>query len=490
MTNTLPAPTSTTPARILEVNHPYVTVEGLGDVAIGELVVFPDETLGEVLSYTSEVAQVISFGTQPSTPGDSVARLYQQIEFGIHPGLMGGVYSPLGKNLLTDQVSTPSESRPLDQEPVPLNQRHLLNQTLVTQVSLVDQLLPLGRGQRQVITGDRKTGKTTFAMNTAIAQAQQGAVVVYALIGKKSSEIAQVYNTFKDAGVHQQVVILASSASDQPSLVHITPLAAMTVAEYYRDQGKHVLVVLDDLSTHAKFYRQLALLAKQFPGRDSYPGDIFSVHARLLERAGCFNAPTGSTEESVSITCLPLAETTNSDLTDYIVSNLISITDGHLLFDDLLFQQGQRPAIHTSLSVTRVGKQTLPKVGRDINQKMNTLVAEYQRTQELSHFGTELREESKAILKRGTVLMDFFSMDIRLPLSLQYVLIGTIWLDWWDSKPDTNITPEIEYLLDNYTHKSDVQVWIDGLITSTETFPDFVDRLTLEKEKIIALCRP
>lgn len=499
-------------ARILEVNHPYVTVTDIGDVSVGEMVVFTDESLGQVMSFSDGLAQVISFSSTPLLPDQPVARLYQQVEFPVHPQLPGQIYTPVGQLMIDGSSIKATETRSLHSEPVPLNRRRRITTTLMTGVALVDQLLPLGLGQRQLITGDRKTGKTSFVISAAITQAQQGSIVVYAMIGKKMSDVASVFRQFSDAGVADKVVMIASTPTDSPSLIHITPFAAMSVAEYFRDQGQNVLIVLDDLSTHAKFYRQLALLAKQFPGRDSYPGDIFSTHARLLERAGCFlmsasptptptpttatsdkteaKKPAPAPETITSITCLPLAETTDGDLTDYIVSNLISITDGHLLFDDHLFQQGQRPAIHTSLSVTRVGKQTLSQLGKDMNRKLNTFVTDYQRTQELSHFGTELREESQSILRRGMVLMDFFALSVRIPLALQYILIGTIWLDWWESKVEQGLAPEIDNLIEKYQTDPEAHQWIDELITKNEKMEELVDQLTVNKDRLIRLCQP
>jgi F-type H+-transporting ATPase subunit alpha len=228
-------------------------------------------------------------------------------------------------------------------------------------------------------------------------------------------------------------VIVATSSYDSPSLIFQTPYAAMAIAEYFKEQGIHTLLILDDLSTHAKFYRELSLLARRFPGRDSYPGDIFYIHSKLLERAGNFKHPT---KGEVSITCLPVIEIVEGDLTGYVSTNVMGITDGHIYLDSNIYYQGLRPAVNIPLSVTRVGRQTVDKLTRDVNKNLTALLAQYEKLQNLSHFGQELTDDVKKSLKIGELIYKFFNQPYQLtiPLTIQLIILSMILQSIIDSK--------------------------------------------------------
>jgi F-type H+-transporting ATPase subunit alpha len=230
-----------------------------------------------------------------------------------------------------------------------------------------------------------------------------------------------------------KIIIVATSSYDSPSLIYQTPYAAMTIAEYFRDQGIDTLIILDDLSTHAKFYRELSLLARRFPGRDSYPGDIFYTHSRLLERAGNFKHPTTG---EVAITCLPVIEIIEGDFTGYVSTNVMGITDGHIYLDSNIYYQGMRPAVNIPLSVTRVGRQTLDKLSREINKSLTAFLAQYDKLQNLSHFGQELTEDVKKSLRIGEMVYKFFNQPYQLtvPKQVQMILLSMILQNVVDTK--------------------------------------------------------
>jgi F-type H+-transporting ATPase subunit alpha len=303
----------------------------------------------------------------------------------------------------------------------------------LTGTALVDLLIPLGKGQKQLILGDRKSGKSTFVRTTVINQIEEGAIAIYAAIGKTKAEIKYLEQFVKHQAKKERIIVVAASAFDSPGLIYLTPFTAMGLAEYFRDRGENCLVIMDDLLTHAKFYREFSLLAQAFPGRDSYPGDIFHIHARLLERAGNFKY---AQDNQVSISAIPIVETQEGDLTGYVVSNLMSITDGHIFFDANVFARGRRPAINIPLSVTRVGKQTQKKLLRDINRELYSFFAIYDRVENLSHFGSELTASVKSILESGERIFAFFNQPegLIVPDEVAVVLFAIVWLNLLDGK--------------------------------------------------------
>jgi len=267
----------------------------------------------------------------------------------------------------------------------------------------------------------------------------------------------------------------------------MTPFTAMTVAEYIRDQGHDVVVILDDLTTHAKYYREISLLAKHFPGRDSYPGDMFFTHARLLERAGNFYLPNGKT---AAITCLPVAETRDGELTNFIVSNLISITDGHLFFDTELFTRGMRPAIHAGLSVTRVGKQTQTPVERDLNYSLSLFLSQYEKTRKLSHFGAELNDYTRALLARGDVLMAFFNQtkNISVPPAVMVFFASSIFLDWFNDTAPQDLVLQRDVCVKNYTQQPKTKETLDRL-AALPSFKELSENLERHKSLLLKVCQ-
>ena len=421
---------------IEEVSHPMVFASGLPRAKRDELVISESGNLGQVIALSQTRVEIVTFENTPLRVGEKITRTGENISVPVDMTLLGRNINPLGY-LPNNTLFPGREKRSLFSPLLSITKRAWIKKPFLTGVSLVDTMIPLGSGQRELIVGDRKTGKTAFLLSTLKTQAQLGTIIVYASIGKTRSETKKLELYFQQNQIQDRCVIVSTSPSDSPSLINLTPFTAMTVAEYFRDAGNNVLVIFDDLTTHAKFYREVSLLGKKFPGRDSYPGDIFFVHANLLEHGGNYKID----DNEVSITCLPVAETSTGELTDFIVSNLISITDGHILFDSTQFSKGRRPAVNIPLSVTRVGKQTQDQIRRELNNQLTTLINRYTRSVEFSHFGAELSEEIKKLIHKGDLLYAFFNQDYHqsVPLEIQVVLCSMILSDLLESETDFKI---------------------------------------------------
>ncbi|MDZ4225661.1 MAG: hypothetical protein U1C49_02310, partial [Candidatus Andersenbacteria bacterium] len=396
---------------IEELRHPLAYVQGLPGSSLGEMVIIENEAIGQITALNDDYVEVLILSPVDIVPGMEVARCQKQLSIAVGPHLRGHAINPLGESLFADQpISvTQQEERVIDITPPHIKTRRTITKPFYTGTSVIDLLLPLAQGQREAILGDPTTGKSSFLLTTIRNHAETG-IVVYAAIGKPWNDIKKMYNYIVQNAKKENIILVAASAEDIISNITITPFTAMTIAEYWRDQGENVLVVFDDLSSHAKFYREIGLLARRFPARESYPGDIFYLHARLLERGGNFFHPTKKQE--VSITCLPVVETVKEDFTGYIVSNIISITDGHLFFDENIFSQGRRPAINVPLSVTRLGGHTQTALTRQLNRKLIVLMNKHAEAQSYTHFGAELPENMQRILDAGDCLLNFLSQPL------------------------------------------------------------------------------
>ena len=476
---------------VAAVNHPLVEVRGLPSIQPGELVYFQEtDALGRVLSFNSQTAEVMVFCPDPIRVGSQVEHRQAEATIPVGPELLGKIISPLGEPLQGKLGKLENLTQQALERPLPtLFQRRRIMFPLKTGVSLVDLMLPLGKGQRELLAGDRKTGKTNFALKTMRQQAQEGSIIIYAAIAKKTDEVKRMFQFCQQFNFADQVVMVASFPQEPASIISLTPHTAMSVAEYFRDQGKDVLVVFDDLTNHAKYYRELALLGRRFPGRDSYPGDIFYEHARLLERGGSFLHPQDP-EKRVHITCLPMAETTDSNLTEYIISNLISITDGHLLFDTNLFQQGRRPAIHTSLSVTRVGKQTQTPLQRDMTRKLSSFFNKFEKTKNLTHFAAEISPESQRLLQVGKILQSFFdeTSELSVPTSVQLTMVSMIWQGWLTTLGRKTLQRYRDSLIDLSTKDPEILEKLAELCEA-ETFDDFIKITKDQQHWLLQLCQ-
>ena len=410
-----------------------VYVDGLPGVRPQEVVMFESGELGLVTALGEETVEVLNFSKTAIRAGSRVARTGQLLEIPVGEELLGTVIDPLG-NSIDDLKPLPyfAERRPIHVIPGGIQARARITRQCETGVSLIDLILPLGKGQRELIIGDQKTGKSHFLFRVLLSQVRQGAVGIYAVIGKSQLVIKQVVEGLTSRGILDRVIVVAAGADDAAGKIFLAPATAMTIAEYFRDQGRDVVVVLDDLTTHAKVYREISLLGRRFPGRNSYPADIFYEHSRLLERAGNFLGPNGD----VSITCLPVAETVHGDLTGYIQTNIMSMTDGHIFFDHNLFIEGRRPAIDPFLSVTRVGRQTQSPLKQEITRTLVSFLRSVERLHSFTSFGAELGEHVQLMLAKEERLLLFFDQtnyDV-IAANVQILLFGMLWSDFWLKK--------------------------------------------------------
>jgi F-type H+-transporting ATPase subunit alpha len=417
--------------------------------------------------------------------GTKVARTDLILGMPVGKELLGHAIDPRGDPIdPTVQMTKPKEFRDLDPAPIGIAGRQKIATPLATGITLIDLMVPLGRGQRELIIGDRKTGKTSLILTTIKKQIDEGVIVIYAAIAKKKSDIKKLQEYFIKEKIMDKIVIVATSSYDSPTLIYQTPYAAMTLAEYFRDAGQHSLIVLDDLSTHAKFYRELSLLARRFPGRDSYPGDIFYVHSKLLERAGNFKHPT---VKEVSITCFPVIEIVEGDFTGYVATNVMGITDGHIYLDSNIYFQGMRPAVNIPLSVTRVGRQTMDKLSREINKSLTSFLTSYEKLLNLSHFGQELTEDVKKDLRLGEMIYKLFNQpyQITVPVAVQLIVISMILQNLLENKEQLEKVKNGLIQAYIFPHLGGQRLIFD--IKNTNDIKQFHENVMKNKDKLLTL---
>ncbi len=460
--------------------HSLVYISGLPGAHPNEVVIFENKDMGLVLSMSREYLEVLVFANTQIRAGSKVVRTGEHVEIGVGSGLLGRMINPLGLPLDNKGEIKDLTSSLIDINPPKIIERKNIEKPLLTGVALVDLISPLGKGQRELVIGDRKTGKTEFLLQTVTTQAKLGTVCIYAVIGQKQIDIKKLNEFFVSGGIVQNTILVASSSSDSPGLIYLTPYSAMTIAEYFRDKGMDVLVVLDDMTSHARYYREMSLLARRFPGRSSYPGDIFYVQAKLVERAGNF--------KKGSITCLPVAESVLGDLSGYIQTNLMSMTDGHIFFDIDLISQGKRPAVNPFLSVTRVGHQTQTPLQRDVSREISVFLVTYDRMKQFMHFGAEVGDTAKNILNLGARVDAFFNQSgiKTVAININILIIAGLWAGIWPEIKIEQFKMEMEqiillYSTDNYYKKE-----VDLLIDSSKTFSDIVTNLRRDNRLIVA----
>lgn len=456
---------------VVGVNGSIITIEGLPGAKMHELIVFEEGALGHVISVDREHCKVIILSGNIPVASERLARTNKGLEIPIDESLIGKMVDPLceGQKGTLHSLTGTMEG---------IGARAKIDKPFHTGVTLVDLLIPLGAGQKELIIGNRKTGKTNLLLTTVKNQVQEGKIVIMALIGKRKSEIQKINHFLQKEKCSSKVILVVSAADDPDYLIYLTPHSAMTIAEFFKKKGKDTVVILDDLTTHAKVYRQLSLLSGRFPGRESYPDDMFYVHARLLERAGNYVV---SPHKQVSITCLPVAESVGGDLSGHITTNLMGITDGHIFFDSALFEKGRRPAINLFLSVTRVGRQTQSSLTKDINQKATSFLAEYESLQNLAHFGAELSKELQNKLKKGARLQEIFEQDLNTVVdeTIQLVLIGIVWGGLFEEIPIGQVQKKLETKCSTLTticHPEKIQQF--------KSLEQLVDELYEQKENI------
>src|SRR3989344_3797884 len=461
---------------VKEIRYSILYVAGLPTVKPSEIVLFESGEVGQVLSVDAEYAEVIIFSNSIIRVGTRVVRSNELYTLELSDELFERTIDPLGNDLWSKEavVIHPKDKRYIDSVPSGITERKSITEAFETGVSLIDLIIPLGKGQRELVIGDRKTGKTIFLLQAIATQVQRGTICIYGAIAKRPMEIRRIEEYLKTNKLISKCIIVATSSSDPSGLIFMTPYAAMTIAEYFRDQGKDVLVILDDLSRHAQFYREITLLARRFPGRDSYPGDVFYIHSRLLERAGKFR--------NGSITCLPVVEAIAGNISGYIQTNIMSMTDGHLFFDTDLFNQGMRPAVNSFLSVTRVGLQAQSEILRDVSRQHTSFLVRLGQLQQLLHFGVEISPEVKNSLALGEKINEFFKQpyEKNIPLAASLYIVAILWSGKWKEKNVGNVRNEVDKIVNRYLTDEAYRQRIERFIAKFQKF----DSLILELQTI------
>lgn len=381
-----------------EVKDGVATLSGLTNVSYGEIVSFASGVKGVVTDVAAELIGVIVLGDYlPIQSGDVVKATGQIMSIPVGDALLGRVVNPLGEAVDKDQSIESKKRYPLEKIAPGVVTRKSVSVPLQTGIKAIDALIPIGRGQRQLIIGDKGTGKTTVAVDTILNQKGQNVICVYCAIGQKNSKTSALIEQLRARGAMEYTVVVNASAADPASLLYIAPYAACAIGEYFMDQGKDVLVIYDDLTKHAYAYRQVSLILRRPAGREAYPGDIFYLHSRLLERACRLDPKFGGG----SLTALPFIETLENDISAYIPTNVISITDGQIFLESDLFNSGIRPAINVGTSVSRVGGSAQTKAMKQVAGKLKLDLAQYRSMAAFSQFEGDLDEETKKFLGRG-----------------------------------------------------------------------------------------
>jgi F-type H+-transporting ATPase subunit alpha len=434
--------------RVTAISDFIVKVSGLPGLKLNEMVISEGGERGIVFGLEKDEAEILTFGKNLKV-GERIVRTDMVFQIKVSENLLGRIVDPLLKPIDgLEPITGEKEYLGIYREAPGMIQRKRVKRPLDTGVMIVDLLIPIGYGQRELVIGDAKTGKTTFLLQTIVNQAKEGIICIYTAIGKETSAVKFVEDYLKEEGVFKNTIMIVGLGRDPPTLNYLAPFSGMTVAEYFRDKGKNVLIVFDDLTTHAKFYREISLLAKRLPGRSCYPGDIFHIQAALLERAGNIEGKYGE----VSITALPVGETLENDISGYIQTNLIAMTDGHIFFDSEEFRKGKRPAINPFLSVSRVGNQTKNQIEKELAQLIRKNLVEYQKAQTVAQFGVELSPKTRKILEIGRKIEILFEQDPKtlMPYSLRVFLFGLLFCGFFDGKPENLVRLEKEKIIKEY----------------------------------------
>ncbi len=415
--------------QVLSVGDGIARVYGLDNVQAGEMVEFPDGTRGMALNLETDNVGVVIFGDDRSIKeGDTVKRTGTIVDVPVGKGLLGRVVDPLGNPIDGKGEIEATERREVEVKAPGIIPRKSVHEPMQTGLKALDSLVPIGRGQRELIIGDRQTGKTAVALDTILNQKENYAsgdeskrlYCIYVVIGQKRSTVAQVVKTLEDAGAMEYTIVVSATASDPAPLQFLAPYAGCTMGEYFRDNGMHGLVIYDDLTKQATAYRQMSLLLRRPPGREAYPGDVFYLHSRLLERAAKMN----DSEGGGSLTALPVIETQASDVSAYIPTNVISITDGQIFLETDLFYQGIRPAINVGISVSRVGSAAQVKAMKKVAGGIKLDLAQYREMAAFAQFGSDLDASTQRLLARGERLTELLKQGQYQPMPVEEQVVS------------------------------------------------------------------
>src|ERR1700755_1602041 len=435
--------------QVLSVGDGIARVFGLDNVQAGEMVEFPSAGVkGMALNLERDNVGVVIFGEDRAIrEGDEVRRLSEIVDVPVGKGLLGRVVNPLGEPIDNKGPIVSSERRRVDVKAPGIIPRKSVHEPVQTGLKAIDTLIPIGRGQRELIIGDRQTGKTAVAVDAIINQKAVNAgtdekaklYCIYVAIGQKRSTVAQIVKTLADAGALEYTIVVAATASEPAPLQFLAPFAGCAMGEWFRDNGMHALIIYDDLSKQAVAYRQMSLLLRRPPGREAYPGDVFYLHSRLLERAAKLNEDNGAG----SLTALPIIETQANDVSAYISTNVISITDGQIFLETDLFYQGIRPAVNVGISVSRVGSSAQIKAMKQVAGPLKGELAQYREMAAFAKFGSDLDAATQRLLNRGARLTELLKQPqfSPVPVEEQVILIFAGGQGYLDDLPVNKVGP-------------------------------------------------
>lgn len=405
---------TTSVGTIIKVYDGIALVHGLDDAMAGELLEFPNEVYGMALNLEKDYVGVILFDSSSKIKeGDVVKTTHRILQVPVGEALIGRVVNALGQPLDNQGEIKTDHFRPVEKKASGVMDRQSVKQPLKTGIKIIDALVPIGRGQRELIIGDRQTGKTAIAIDTILNQKNENVICIYVAIGQKESTVANVIETLKANDAMKYSIVVSASASFPAPLLYLAPYTGVTMAEEFMYNGKDVLIIYDDLSKHAVAYRELSLLLKRPPGREAFPGDVFYLHSRLLERAAKLSDKLGGG----SITVLPIIETQAGDISAYIPTNVISITDGQIFLQTELFYSGIRPAVSAGLSVSRVGGSAQIKAVKKVSGTLRLDLASYKELEAFTQFGSDLDEATKAKLERGKRTVEILKQNLHESVS-------------------------------------------------------------------------
>lgn len=468
---------------VVRVGDGIATVFGLQKVMYGELVEFENGTRGIVQNIETKTIGVVMLGSDRGiTEGSQVVRTKKRAGVGVSESMIGRVVNALGSAIDGGPEIVPVDFCPIEREAAGVADRKSVSVSLQTGILSIDSMFPIGRGQRELIIGDRQTGKTSIAVDTIINQKGKDVICIYVAIGQKSSTVAKVVSMLKKHGAMDYTIVMSSSASEPAPVQYIAPYSGTAIAEYFMDQGKDVLIVYDDLSKHAVAYRTMSLLLHRPPGREAYPGDVFYLHSRLLERSCRLDEAHGGG----SITALPIIETQAGDVSAYIPTNVISITDGQIFLESELFNAGMRPAVNVGLSVSRVGGAAQTKAMKKVSGKMRIDLAQFRELEVFTQFSSDLDPATQALLDHGNVLMELLKQPLYHPIPLweQVVILAAASKGCLDDIPVKEIPSFRRGLLDHISaNHSDLANAIETEGTLSDDQIEEIINITSEYKK-------
>ncbi|MCJ8325903.1 MAG: F0F1 ATP synthase subunit alpha [Campylobacterales bacterium] len=402
--------------KIISYADGIAQVSGLKNVMAGEIVEFDNGERGLASNLEESSVGIVVLGKGTGLrEGSSCKRLGKILETPVGDAMIGRVVNALGEPIDGKGTIAATETRVVEEKAPGIMARKSVHEPLQTGIKAIDALVPIGRGQRELIIGDRQTGKTTIAIDTILNQHDQDVICIYVAIGQKASTVATVVRTLEEAGAMEYSIVVNASASDSAALQFLSPYTAVTIGEFFRDNGKHVLIVYDDLTKHAVAYREMSLLLRRPPGREAFPGDVFYLHSRLLERAAKLNDELGGG----SMTALPIIETQAGDVAAYIPTNVISITDGQIFLETSLFNSGIRPAVNIGLSVSRVGGAAQIKATKQVAGTLKLTLAQFRELEAFAQFASDLDENTRKELELGQRMIEVLKQGVNAPLVIE-----------------------------------------------------------------------